>query len=74
MNAKGEFVGIIFDGNYESIASDWMFDPDTTRSIHTDVRFIEWYLDRVEGDASLLKELGVTPHFAKAEKAAKATP
>ena len=49
----GEVVGIIFDGNYESIASDWMFDPALTRSIHTDIRYVVWYLDRVAGEAAL---------------------
>ncbi len=64
LNARGEFVGVIFDGNYESIASDWMFDPDMTRSIHTDVRYILWYLDRCAKATRLLEELGVEPHFA----------
>jgi len=66
MNAKGELIGIIFDGNYESIASDWFFDPAMTRSIHTDIRFVVWYLDRVAGQATLLHEIGVEPHFAGA--------
>src|SRR5690606_33752677 len=64
LNARGAFVGVIFDGNYESIASDWMFDPDMTRSIHTDVRYILWYLDRCAKATALLEELGATPHFA----------
>jgi len=70
MNAKGQVVGIIFDGNYESIASDWMFDPAVTRSIHTDIRYVVWYLDRVAGQSALLHELGVEPHFADAAAAA----
>ncbi|MBW1880170.1 MAG: S46 family peptidase, partial [Deltaproteobacteria bacterium] len=49
MNGRGEFVGIIFDGNYEAIASDWIFDEAMTRSIHTDVRYMLWYLDRCAG-------------------------
>jgi hypothetical protein len=66
MNGRGEFVGIIFDGNYEAIASDWIFDEAMTRSIHTDVRYMLWYLDRCAGAAALLEELGVEPHFATA--------
>src|SRR5688500_1130723 len=33
LNAKGEFVGLLFDGNYESIDSDFLFNPADTRSI-----------------------------------------
>ncbi|MCB9778618.1 MAG: S46 family peptidase [Alphaproteobacteria bacterium] len=49
INAKGELVGLIFDGNYEAMSADWLFDDDLTRSIHVDVRYILWMLDDVEG-------------------------
>src|SRR5204862_4610200 len=39
LNAKGELVGLAFDGTYESVASDWVFSP-TTRSIHVDLRYV----------------------------------
>ena len=58
LNAKGEFVGFLFDGNYEAMSADWVFDPALTRSIHVDVRYALWLLE-VEGADHLLKELGV---------------
>ncbi len=58
MNGRGEWVGLLFDGNYESMASDWLFDPAMTRSIHVDARYVLWYLDKVAGAQSLLRELG----------------
>ena len=64
INAQGEFIGLVFDGNYESIASDWLFDPDMTRTIHTDVAYILWYLDAVAHADALLRELGKEPEFA----------
>ena len=33
LNARGELVGLLFDGTIESVNSDWDFDPRTTRSI-----------------------------------------
>ncbi len=45
LNAKGELVGLLFDGNYESMAADWLFDPATTRSIHVDIRYVLLLLD-----------------------------
>jgi len=58
LNSKGEFVGFLFDGNYESMSADWLFDPALTRSIHVDVRYALWILE-AEGAEHLLAELGV---------------
>jgi hypothetical protein len=63
LNAKGELVGLVFDGNYEAMASDWVFVPSLTRSIHVDIRYVEWLLDAVDGGHALLKEMGVTPRI-----------
>lgn len=59
LNDRGELVGLAFDGNYESIASDWLFDAPVTRSIHVDVRYMLYYLDVVAGADSLVEELGM---------------
>jgi len=69
LNAKGELVGLAFDGNYEAIASNWLFLPGITRSIHVDVRFVMWVLDAVDDGDHLLKEMGVEPHIGRAEPA-----
>lgn len=61
LNAKGELVGLVFDGNYEAMASDWVFMPALTRSIHVDIRYVLWLLDAAFGGDQLLEELGVTP-------------
>jgi len=61
INAKGELTGLVFDGNYESMASDWQFQPAITRSIHVDIRYVLWLLDAVDQGDHLLKEMGVEP-------------
>lgn len=61
LNAKGELVGLLFDGNYESMASDYIFIPEVTRSIHCDARYMMWIMDAVDGADRLLEEMGVTP-------------
>jgi hypothetical protein len=61
LNARGEWVGLAFDGNYEGIASDWFFDPEVARTIHVDVRYVLWYLDVVAKADALVRELGRTP-------------
>ena len=61
LDAQGRFIGLIFDGNYEAMSADWVFNDEMTRSIHVDVRYMLWTLDEVEGATRLLEELGVKP-------------
>ena len=65
LNDKGEFTGLVFDGVIDGVISDWAFDPDLTRSIHVDVRYILWTLEKFSDDTRLLKEMGVRPDIAK---------
>lgn len=60
LNARGEFVGLVFDGTIEGIISDWWFDPSITRSIHVDSRYMLWTMDKVDGAKRLLDEMGVS--------------
>jgi hypothetical protein len=57
LNASGEVVGCIFDGNYESISSDYLFDEDLTRCISVDVRYVLFVLDKFSGADNLLDEM-----------------
>jgi hypothetical protein len=59
LNANGELVGLLFDGNYESIDADFLFHVADTRSIHVDMQYALWILDAVDHADALLKELGV---------------
>lgn len=61
LNARGELVGLAFDGNIESMASDWLFMPSITRTIHVDLRYMMWIMDAVGGADAILKEMGATP-------------
>jgi hypothetical protein len=59
LNGKGELVGLLFDGTYESVASNFLFDNVTTRSIHVDSRYMLWNMSEVDGAQRLLKEMGI---------------
>ena len=63
LNKHGEIVGVVFDGNYEAIASDFVFNRDVTRTIHLDTLYMLWVLDAVEGADELLRELSIEPQF-----------
>jgi hypothetical protein len=59
VNGKGEFIGISFDITYESVTSDYHYDPTLSRSILTDARFILFMLDSVDGAHNILEELTI---------------
>jgi S1-C subfamily serine protease len=63
LNDRGELVGLAFDGNYEAMASEWVFVPPLTRSIHVDIRYVLWLMDRVDGAGHLLREMGLQPQL-----------
>jgi hypothetical protein len=57
LNARGELVGLLFDGTYESVASNYVFDPVSTRSIHVDARYMLWNMAEVDKAGNLLDEI-----------------
>ena len=59
LNAKGEFVGLAFDGTIDGIIADWWFDPSINRTIHVDVRYMLWVMDRLDGADRLLNEMEI---------------
>lgn len=59
LNGKGELIGCAFDGNYEAITSDYQFDPEITRTISVDSRYILFVLDKFSNARELLNELHI---------------
>jgi hypothetical protein len=59
LNAKGEFVGLAFDGTLDGVISDWWYEAPINRTIHVDSRYMLWTMDKVDGAERLLKEMGV---------------
>ena len=59
MDANGQLVGLAFDGNWESVSGDWLFNPKLNRSIQVDVRYMLWVMHHLDHADNLLKEMGV---------------
>lgn len=59
LNAKGELVGLLFDGVYESIIGDWDFDDEKNRAITVDSRYMLWVMEYLDGADNLLKEMDI---------------
>ena len=59
MNAKGELIGLAFDGNWESMSSDVMFEPELQRCINVDIRYVLFIVDKFGGAGWLLNEMNI---------------
>ena len=59
LNSRGELIGLAFDGNKESLASDAMYVPGYNKCVCVDIRFILWTLDRYAGMTRIIEELGL---------------
>ena len=59
LNGRGEVIGSAFDGNYESISADYIFNEELTRSINVDVRYILFVLEKFSGAQHLLSEMTI---------------
>jgi hypothetical protein len=57
IDARGNIVGLMFDGNIDSIAGSYWFDPANNRAIALHPAIIREALDQVYDAKSLLREL-----------------
>jgi hypothetical protein len=61
LDARGRLVGLAFDMNWEAVVSNWVFDPDMTRMIAVDGRYVRWIMQEVYPAPQVLAELGLAP-------------
>lgn len=59
LDANGHLTGLLFDGNWESVSSNWVFDTDLTRTISVDARYMRWIMQEVYPAPRLLREMGL---------------
>ena len=61
LDADGNLIGLAFDGNWESMSSDVMFEPDLQRCINVDIRYVLWMVEKWGEAHNIIDEL----EFAK---------
>ncbi|MBQ4278781.1 MAG: S46 family peptidase [Rikenellaceae bacterium] len=59
MNARGELIGLAFDGNWEAMSGDIAFEPDLQRTISVDIRYVLFIIDKFAGDTRLIDEMTI---------------
>lgn len=57
LNAKGELIGLAFDGNYEALSHKLKFDKELNRTINLDVRYLLWVVEKLGGATNIIQEL-----------------
>lgn len=57
INGNGELIGIAFDGNWEAMSGDIMFEPTLQRTINVDIRYVLFIIDKFAGATNLIQEL-----------------
>ncbi|MGL4293129.1 MAG: S46 family peptidase, partial [Bacteroidales bacterium] len=59
INAKGELIGCAFDGNWEAMSGDIVFEPNLQRTINVDIRYILFIIDKYAGASHLIDEMDI---------------
>lgn len=57
LNAKGELIGLAFDGNKESLAGDAYFHPQMNKCVNVDIRYVLWVIENYAKADHLIKEM-----------------
>ena len=59
LNARGELIGLAFDGNWESLSGDINFDNNLQRCINVDIRYVLFVIDKFGGCKRLIDEMNI---------------
>lgn len=59
LDANGNLIGIAFDGNSEAMACDFMYEPETQRTIVVDIRYVLFIIDKFGESRHIMNELTV---------------
>ena len=59
LNARGELIGLAFDGNWESLSGDINFDNKLQRCINVDIRYVLFVIDKFGGCKRLIEEMNI---------------
>ena len=59
MDGEGNLIGLAFDGNWESMSGDIIFEPDLQRCICVDIRYVLFIMDKFGGARRLIDEMNI---------------
>ena len=59
LNGNGELIGTAFDGNWEAMSGDIVFEKQLQRCINVDVRYTLFIIDKYAGATRLINEMKI---------------
>lgn len=59
LDADGNLIGLAFDGNWEAMSGDVIFEPELQRCICVDIRYVLFMMDKFGGAGYLLNEMNI---------------
>ena len=59
MNANGELIGIAFDGNWEAMSGDIIYEPKLQKCINVDIRYVLFIIDKLGRAKYLVDEMTI---------------
>jgi len=59
INGKGELIGTAFDGNWEAMSGDIVFEKELQRCINVDVRYTLFIIEKFAGAKRLIDEMTI---------------
>ncbi len=57
INGDGELIGVAYDGNWEAMTGDLVFDKNFKRTIVCDIRYVLFIMDKYAGATNLVNEM-----------------
>jgi len=51
---------LAFDGNWEAMSGDIVFEPELQRTISVDIRYVLYVMDKIGGAQRLIDELSIS--------------
>ncbi len=59
INARGELLGLAFDGNWEAMSGDIAYETELQKCINVDIRYVLFIIDKFAGAGHLIEELNL---------------
>jgi hypothetical protein len=59
INGDGHLIGLAFDGNWEAMSGDILFEPSVQRTINVDIRYVLFIIDKFAGARHLIDEMTI---------------
>jgi hypothetical protein len=59
IDGSGNLLGLAFDGNWEAMSSNLVFEPGLQRCICVDIRYVLFIMDKYAGATNLINEMKI---------------